>query len=121
MGAILGIITQLLGWLQGIPMIGQIASVVVGVVTVLTMLVNGFVLAWHGLVVLMASLAQIPGLSGLQSLSDSLKADETKIDDFANNVLLPILNQLSAIPIPKMDKKAALMKALAKEQAHLPK
>jgi hypothetical protein len=97
----LSVISGLLSGFAALPLVGKYVAIAVSVFFALIAVVNSIVLVWHGLVMLMNALASVPGLSGLQKIADAMLADEKLISDFASNKLLPILNRLSAIVLPK--------------------
>jgi hypothetical protein len=102
--SIISIVSTIVGFFGKIPAIGAALSVLVEASLALIVLVNAFVAAWHGVIVILNAFAAIPGLSGLSSVANSLAVDEKIVDDFAQNKILPILNQISAIPLPKLKK-----------------
>lgn len=98
---IMSFVSWLLGLVGSIPAIGPVLSFVVSTALCLIVLVNAFVAAWHGVIVVLNAIAAIPGLSGLKKVATSMTVDEAIIDDFAKNKILPLLSQISAIPVPK--------------------
>lgn len=95
------IIQALIASFASIPVVGKYIAIAMGFVIALSAVANSIVVVWHSLVIFMKGLASIPGLSGLQSLADSMVTSEKAIDDFVNGKLLPLLNQISSIPLPK--------------------
>ena len=101
MDSVLSVVSMAISYLLGIPAIGKYLALGLSVVVALGAVVTAVVGAWHGIVILLQALASIPGLSGLAGVAASMKVDEGKITDFSNSKILPIINRLSAIPIPK--------------------
>lgn len=98
----LSVISGLLSGFASLPVVGKYVAVAVSVFLALVAVVNSVVLVWHGAVVLMNALAAVPGLQGLQKVADSMGVDEKVLSDFTAGKLLPILNRLSAIALPKL-------------------
>ncbi len=95
------LITLILSLVGQIPVVGHLLVVVLPYLLAIPVLVTAFVGLWHAVVVFLKAVGQFPGLGGLSAVADSLQVEEKVIDDFTKNVLLPILNQLSSIPLPK--------------------
>jgi vacuolar-type H+-ATPase subunit I/STV1 len=98
---VLSLLISLVQSLANVPVVGKVLSIIVMVALLAGPCVTALVALWHSLVGVMAALGAIPGLSGLQSLAAKLKAEDGVVDDWANNKLLPILNRISAIPLPQ--------------------
>jgi hypothetical protein len=102
--------------LEAIPYVGKVASILVMVFTTVIACAAGLgsvatalVGIWHSFAVLAQGLAilPIPGFKKLQPIADKMKADETKITSLKDGKILPILNRLSSLPLPK--KAAAIV------------
>ena len=98
---VMSIITYLVGLLGSIPVVGHFLAIALPVAAALPIAVSAFVALWHAVVMMIAALAGIPGLQGLKNIADSMKAKEDNVSSFANGKLLPLLNRISAIPLPK--------------------
>jgi hypothetical protein len=96
----LDLVTTLLTFLGNIPVVGHYLSLLVSFALPLTAVVTALVAVWHAVVGIVAAVAALPGMSKLQGLADSLKADEDKLVSFENSWILPILNRLSMLPLP---------------------
>lgn len=94
------VITLLTGLAQ-VPAIGKILVWVVGGAAVVAGIATAVVSLWHAAVVSVKALSQIPGLQGLVDVATHMSTTEAAINDFENNSLLPILNRISVIPLPK--------------------
>lgn len=94
-------LSNLLGSLASIPAVGKILATVVAGGAALILVVNALVAIWHSVVILLNALAAVPGLSGLGGIASSMLAEEAVISDFAKGKILPILAQISALPVPK--------------------
>lgn len=93
------LITMLLGFLGNIPLVGGILAKVVVFALPASAVVTALVAVWHAVVGVVSALSvAFPSLAGLAA---SLKADEDKITSFSNSWILPILNRLSLLPLPK--------------------
>ena len=98
---VVSIIQIIIGLAGSVPVVGHYLAIILPYAMALPVLVTSFVALWQAVVVFLGALGSIPGLSFLSSISAVLAADEQKVNDFAQGKLLPILNQLSAIPLPK--------------------
>lgn len=101
MDAVLSVVSMLISYFGGMPSVGKYMALGLSIIVSLGAVATAIVGMWHGLVVLLQALASVPGLQGLKGVADSMKVQEDKIKDFENNKLLPILNRLSAISLPK--------------------
>ena len=100
------IIVTLVSFLASIPVVGKILAVVIPALAGVSAVVTALVMVWHAFVALLQALAMIPGLQGLQGFATSMKNDEDKVTGFAQGTLMPLLNRLSAIPVPAVAPKA---------------
>jgi hypothetical protein len=98
---IINFVLGLLGSLSGVPYVGQAMYYLVLAAAVASGAVTAFVAIWHALVVLFQALALIPGLSSMAKVADFFKTTEDKISGVEKAWISPILNRLSAIPLPK--------------------
>lgn len=89
-----------LAMLAAIPAVGPILAKVVAIAVPVSAVATAIVAVWHACVVALAALAHIPGLSKLQGAADFFKTTEDKIVSFEKGWLMPILDQLSMIPLP---------------------
>lgn len=80
---------------------GKVVAIVIAAAGGLSGLVTAIVALWHAVVLVMKAIAIMPGLGAMSKVSDMLAADEQKIDDFSQGKLLPILNRLSVVSLPK--------------------
>jgi len=87
--------------LQHVPIILKILGALVVGCGVLASLVSPFVALWHAFVLFFSALAAIPGLGFLAKVAEFLKVNESKVTDFSQGKLFPILNRFSTIPLPK--------------------
>lgn len=97
---ILSWIIGLLSSLASTGTFGKSLAIFVAVVGGVSGLVSGLMLLWQAVIKILQALAIIPGLSSLAALAVKLQADEQSVSSWENSFLLPILNQLSAIPVP---------------------
>lgn len=98
------VLSMLIGLVQSlgsVPLVGKVLMYVVIFSGVAASLASAVVALWHGAVLFLQALSIIPGLSSLKKVADWFSAEESKIGDFEQGKLLPILNRLSAIPLPK--------------------
>lgn len=102
MDSVLNVISMLIGYFGSVPSVGKYIAIGLSVILSLGAVATAIVGMWHGIVVLLQALASVPGLQGLKGVADSMKIQEDKINDFENNKILPILNRLSAISLPKV-------------------
>lgn len=102
MDSILNVVQMLVGYFGSIPAIGKYIAMALGLILSLGAVATAIVGMWHAVVVLLQALAGVPGLQGLMGVANSLKVQEDKLKDFENNKILPILNRLSAISLPKI-------------------
>ncbi len=100
---ILGALLQLVGVAGTIPAVEKVLIVVVAVAVALILLVNALVALWHAIVSVIASVGAILKIFGtdITPLIDKLKVSDQKVADFSQGTLIPILNRISAIPLPK--------------------
>lgn len=104
---LVAMIPAILKFLSEIPSVGPIVSKIMAVIAVIGIvpgIATAFVAAWHALVMFLQALSMIPGLARLAPLASVLKADEDKLVSFENGVLLPLVQQLSVLPLPKAPK-----------------
>jgi hypothetical protein len=101
---VVSIVNFLVQLLSNIPVVGHFLAVVMPYLLSLPVVASALVGLWQAIVVCLQALSQVPGLSGLSGLAASLQADEASINSFEQNYILPILNQLSAIPLPTAPK-----------------
>lgn len=80
---------------------GKVLAIAIAVAGGLSGVVTALVALWHALVLTIKALAVMPGLTSLSKLADTLAADEQKITDVSQGKILPILNRLSAVSLPK--------------------
>lgn len=99
-------LSSILAAVAAIPVVGKVLGVIVVVDLALKALVNALVALWAAVVLVVQALAQIPGLSSLQSLADKMKADETVIDSESSKILA-LLDRLSSLKIPQAPKSQA--------------
>lgn len=95
------LLPMLVGLMSAIPVVGGILAKIIMIAAPLTVAVTALVALWHALVVFVSALAVMPGLEGLKTISEKLKASEEQATGFVHNYILPILNRLSMIPIPE--------------------
>jgi hypothetical protein len=98
---VVSVVQIIIGLAASVPVVGTYLAIVLPYALALPLLVTSFVALWHAIVVFLSAVGAIPGLSSLSALGVKLSADEQIISDFSQSKLLPILNQLSAIPLPK--------------------
>lgn len=98
---VVSVIQIIVGIVSQIPAVGPYIALVLPYLLALPVLVTSFVALWHAVVMFVKGLSAIPGLSILVGIADVLSADEQLVDDFAKGKLLPILSQLSSLPLPK--------------------
>lgn len=109
----LSVIVQLLGALGNYGPVGKVLEVVVGLAAGLAGVSSAVVILWHGLVGLFQALALLPYVGqAFSKLANFFTVEEPKLDDFVNNKLVAILNQLSAIPLPSKPAAIAAPAAL---------
>lgn len=96
------IVSYMMGMLASIPVIGAFLAKVMPYLAAIPVAVSAFVAVWHAIVLALKAVAMIPGLSKMGAVAEMLAAKEEKITSFQNGTLLPVLNRLSAVPIPKM-------------------
>ena len=97
---ILQLILSLISSFASVPVVGKILAEVVGAEGGLILVVNALTALWAAVVAVLQGLAKIPGLSGLASLASALSADYTAVNSWEQGILLPILQQISAVSIP---------------------
>ncbi|SRR5260221_1722185 len=99
---LLNTLVSLLSALAGVPVVGKVLAVVVVVSSVLAGLASAIVALLHALVAFFLALSLLPVVGAkFARVASFFQTEEPKLDDFVNNKLLGILNQLSAIPLPK--------------------
>ena len=97
---LMNLLPTILAMLAAIPAVGPILAKIVSVAAPVSAGVTALVACWHAVVVALAGLAHVPGLSKLQGAADFFKTTEDKIASFEHGWLMPILDQLSMIPLP---------------------
>lgn len=85
----------------GVPMVAKILAIVVMVAGLLSALVSALIALWHAVVGVLLAVGAFPKMQSVAALAAKLQVEEQKVDDFANNKLIPILNRLSVIPLPQ--------------------
>jgi hypothetical protein len=109
--AILQMLISLISSLGSIPAVGKILAEVVGAVGGVILLVNGLMAVWAGLVQVLNGLAKIPGIGGVfASAANALSVDYNSVNTWEQGVLLPLLQQISAINVPVTAASAAAAK-----------
>lgn len=96
------IVTFIVGILQGIPFLGPILAVIITYAMPVAGIVSAIVALWHGVVLALQALALIPAFSGLKNVATALQTDENAAETFINKWVLPLLDQLSLIPLPSV-------------------
>jgi hypothetical protein len=104
---IVSLIVTFVTMLGSIPVVGKVLAVAIPAIAGLAGCVTALVAIWHGFVALLVGLAKIPGLSGLAGFAEKMKNDESKVDGFLQGTLFPLLNRLSAIPVPQVKQEEA--------------
>lgn len=109
------VISTIMTFLAGVPYIGPVISVIVGIALPLAAVATSLVAVWHGLVILIQAVAlmltaigALPKLGALQNVgqklaavADKMKADEDVISGEVAGTVVPFLNRLSVISLPK--------------------
>jgi hypothetical protein len=99
--AFLQMLLSLIGSLGSIPAVGKVLAEVVGAMAGIILLVNGLTAMWAGLVTVCNGLAKLPGVGGIfASIANTLSVDYTAVNNWEQNTLLPLLQQISAFNIP---------------------
>jgi hypothetical protein len=98
---IMALVVQILTFIGQIPVVGHYLQIVVEVALLAGPVVSALIAIWHAAVMSVQALSKIPGLSSLGDVATKMKANEDIIDDFSQSKILPILNQISSIPLPK--------------------
>jgi len=98
-------IGNFLTFLATIPFIGHYLQIIASYAIPATAIISALVGVWHGVVAVFVALAQVPGLSFLSGIAQTLQVDGEAVDGFINKWILPILNRFSMIPLPKLKKK----------------
>lgn len=75
--------------------------IALAILPALAAIATAFVGVWHALVILLTALSLVPGLGALRAIADKLSVQEASITDAVNNTILPFLNRLSGIALPK--------------------
>ena len=99
---IASIATMLIGMLGQVPVVGHVLQIVMPYIIALPVVITGVVGLWHSVVLLLQGLGKLPGLTKLAALGDAMSTTEAKVQNFENSTLMPIINRLSAIPLPKV-------------------
>ena len=98
--SITAIFSWVLSLLSSIPVLGPYLAVAMQWAVALSGIVTALVAIWHAVVLAVGALAKLPGLSGLAGLAASLSTDDTAVEGFVNTYILPLLSQLSLLPLP---------------------
>lgn len=96
---VLSLLISLVQSVSGVPMVAKVLLVIVMGAGVAASLASALVALWHSLVLIFQAIGLVS--PACTKIADKLAADEAKINDFEQGKLLPILNRLSAIPLPK--------------------
>lgn len=92
---------SLLALMDKVPLIGH----ALGLVATYTVPVCGVLTAvlglWHGLVLLLMALAKVPGLEKLAPIAEKLKVVDDGADSVWKKYVLPLMDRLSMLPMPK--------------------
>ncbi len=102
------ILQWVLTLLGSIPAVGPYLVIVMNWAVPLSGVITALVAVWHAIVLAMSALANIPALAGLKKYANALSTDDTAVEGFVNTYILPVLSQLSMLPLPKMKKPAAV-------------
>lgn len=102
MDLILSFLPSIVGALAAVPVVGKVLAVVISGASILIIVVNALVVVWHAIVGLLQAVAKIPGLSGVQSLADTLRADSDVIDGVVSGKIIPLLDRISSLPLPQV-------------------
>lgn len=86
--------------LLGIPYLGKFIFYSVACASGVAGLATGLVALWHGLVLVLAAVASLPGCGGMQKMADFFKVEEDKIAN-AESKVLSVCDRLSKIPLPQ--------------------
>lgn len=95
------LLISLLGSVGSFPPIAKYLAYVVLGAGALQGIVTGLVGLWHSLVLFFNGLAKLPYLGFFQKVADFLSTEEAVFASVSSSWLIPILTQLSAIPVPK--------------------
>lgn len=98
---LMSLIVQFLSFIGQIPAIGHYLQIVVMVAVLASPVISALIAVWHAAVMVVSAMSLIPGLGALIDVASKMKANESIIDDFSKSKILPILSQLSMIPLPK--------------------
>ena len=101
------LITTLLSFLAQIPVVGTWLAAIVSYAIPASAVVTALVALWHALVLALVALAQVPGLSGLAGIANTLKTDDDAVEGFVSTYILPVLKQLSLLPLPAVKASVA--------------
>jgi hypothetical protein len=92
------ILAFIIGVVGNIPALGPVLVIIVKVAAIGSGLATAFVALWHSIVGFMQALAvQFPSLG---SAANSMSHAGDGAESFLGKYVLPILNQLSVIPVP---------------------
>lgn len=89
---ILGLLTGAVGALAGVPIVGKYLAIVVAAGIGLHAVVTGLVVAWHGLVKVLAVV--------WPAEAEKLKASEATVDEGSNKILA-FIDRISSLPVPQ--------------------
>lgn len=95
------VLSAVIGFVLSVPVVGPILVKVLTVVLGLSAVVSAVFGVWLGAVKVLDGLAKIPGLGKLQATADKLRVVEGDAEGFFATKVLPVLNRLSLIPLPK--------------------
>lgn len=104
------LISSVLAFLAQIPVVGQWLAVIVSYAVPASVVITALVAVWHSLVLALVAMSQVPGLSGLSGLANTLKTSEDSVEGFINTYVMPVLKQLSLLPLPKQQQQQVAKK-----------
>lgn len=96
------ILQWVLTLLGSIPAVGPYLVIAMNWAVPAAGIVTALVAVWHAVILAIVALAKIPVLSSLSGLANSLTTDDTAVEGFVNTYILPVLNQLSMLPLPQL-------------------
>jgi len=108
-------IAAIVGYITNLPIVGTYVANAVIVLVSTSAVVTTFVALWHALILFIDAVgvtivlaAQIPGLSwmlgiatALERVEQKLRTKQDEVGGFITLRVLPILNRLSTIPLPR--------------------
>lgn len=95
------LIMSLLAAIGSIPAVGPVLAKAIAVAAIILPAATAIVAVWHSLIGLVVSLSKVPGLSSLQGVADKLNVWDQEAEGVLNQYVLPLLNRLSALPVPE--------------------